>query len=368
VYCAHIVADPRTNSSAVEVAYSFKADWYDSLAQLTRHFIITFFQIDQTIEIYDCKQRRIFLKRCHYPSIKLYDLVIGNQVSIYNRQFTIVDAADEFTRQQLTEKQEPTLILCEYRVLPQLGDIVNKITLSNKQQSDELSTLRITRMKSILLTEEQLDQYCISHPTDSNNRKDYSAVLIEVIGKDSKHRINDIIKAFQLGDALHISKDSTLFNSPSTATFNNSTVVVVKPHILQSNDLGPVLKQLSSQLIKQQVTISAIEMFNLSRSSVEEFLEVYKGVLPEYSALCEQMSSGTCCALEISPIDTNSNPVIPTSDQSVVNRVRELCGCYDPEIARVLRKDSLSAQFGINRVKNAVHATDLEEDGILEVC
>lgn len=46
---------------------------------------------------------------------------------------------------------------------------------------------------------------------------------------------------------------------------------------------------------------------------------------------------------------------------------RELCGPHDPEIARTLRPQSLRAKFGIDRVKNAVHCTDLPEDGILEV-
>ena len=45
--------------------------------------------------------------------------------------------------------------------------------------------------------------------------------------------------------------------------------------------------------------ISAMEMFNLSRNVVEEFLDVYKGVLPEYLPLIEHMSSGPIIALEV---------------------------------------------------------------------
>jgi len=95
-------------------------------------------------------------------------------------------------------------------------------------------------------------------------------------------------------------------------------------------------------------------MFNLDRPTSEEFFEVYKGVLPEYSALAEHLTNGPCIALEI-------------RQENAVNNFRELCGPHDPEIAKVLRANSLRAKFGIDRVRNALHCTDLPEDGILEV-
>lgn len=42
-----------------------------------------------------------------------------------------------------------------------------------------------------------------------------------------------------------------------------------------------------------------MEMFNLTRVVVEEFLDVYKGVLPEYLPLVEHLSSGPIIALEV---------------------------------------------------------------------
>lgn len=38
----------------------------------------------------------------------------------------------------------------------------------------------------------------------------------------------------------------------------------------------------------------------------------------------------------------------------------------DPEIAKNLRPNTIRARFGIDRVKNAIHCTDLDEDGALE--
>ena len=45
---------------------------------------------------------------------------------------------------------------------------------------------------------------------------------------------------------------------------------------------------------------------------------------------------------------------------------REFVGPHDPEIGRHIRENTLRAKFGVDRVKNAVHCTDLPEDGILE--
>jgi nucleoside-diphosphate kinase len=82
-------------------------------------------------------------------------------------------------------------------------------------------------------------------------------------------------------------------------------------------------------------------------------LEVYE-FLPEYMKIVEHLLSGPCVALEV----RHEDPVIP---------FRELCGPFDPSIAKQLRPNSIRARFGLDRVCNAVHCTDLPEDGQLEV-
>jgi nucleoside-diphosphate kinase len=50
-----------------------------------------------------------------------------------------------------------------------------------------------------------------------------------------------------------------------------------------------------------------------------------------------------------------------------VSSFREYVGPYDPQLAKHVRPDSLRARFGEDKVKNAVHCTDLPEDGATEV-
>ena len=52
--------------------------------------------------------------------------------------------------------------------------------------------------------------------------------------------------------------------------------------------------------------------------------------------------------------------------ENAVKSFRELCGPMDPEIAKNLRPNTIRARFGIDRIRNAIHCTDLPEDGNLE--
>lgn len=58
--------------------------------------------------------------------------------------------------------------------------------------------------------------------------------------------------------------------------------------------------------------------------------------------------------------------VAARDDSEPVEAFRQLVGPRDPDLARVLRPHTLRARFGISRVRNSIHCTDLVEDGSLE--
>ena len=94
-------------------------------------------------------------------------------------------------------------------------------------------------------------------------------------------------------------------------------------------------------------------MFYINRGTAEEFYGVYKGVLPEYLPSIEHFSNGPSVVLEV-------------RQQNAVENFRAFVGPHDPEIAKHLKPDTLRAKFGHDKVKNAVHCTDMAEDGVLE--
>jgi len=136
----------------------------------------------------------------------------------------------------------------------------------------------------------------------------------------------------------------------TTAIFNNSTLCLIKPHTIQEGVAGQII----DMILAEGFEISAMEMFYLTRPVIEEFYDVYKGVLPEYLPLIEHLSNGPCIAMEI-------------RQENAVDAFRQLCGPHDPEIAKHLRPNTIRAKFGHDRVRNAVHCTDMAEDGCLEV-
>ena len=80
-----------------EERYVFDADWYDQQAELVRHYRLTYYPNDCTVEMHDKKANRIFLKRVEVNGISINELFIGARVTVMSRVLTIVGYADEAT-------------------------------------------------------------------------------------------------------------------------------------------------------------------------------------------------------------------------------------------------------------------------------
>eukprot|EP00922_Rhytidocystis_sp_ex-Travisia-forbesii_P040125 GHVS01059678.1.p1 GENE.GHVS01059678.1~~GHVS01059678.1.p1 ORF type:complete len:257 (+),score=19.82 GHVS01059678.1:425-1195(+) len=146
-----------------------------------------------------------------------------------------------------------------------------------------------------------------------------------------------------------------LFNThlKTAASFGaseGSTCGVIRPHALKNAGL------IVDQICESGFSINSIQLFRLDSAEAEHFLEVYKTLVPGYSQMVDELCSGSCIALEIC-----------SSRDDTVEAFRELCGPIDPEIAKHLRPKSIRAIHGETRVQNAIHCTDLPEDGKLEV-
>ncbi len=100
--------------------------------------------------------------------------------------------------------------------------------------------------------------------------------------------------------------------------------------------------------------MSALQSFFLDRFIAEDFFELYKGVLPDFNLMIDQMVSGPCLAMEV-------------RQDNVWPSFKNLCGAFDPKIgASKGERDTLRQLYGIDRARNAVHCTDMPEEGVLE--
>merc|ERR1719487_248542 len=121
-----------------------------------------------------------------------------------------------------------------------------------------------------------------------------------------------------------------------TATLEEGAVscCVVRPHAVHAGHTGAVL----GAIMDAGYDVSALEIFRLDEAAAKEFLEV---------------CPGPCVALEVRA-------------ENAVMTFRETAGPWDVEMAKELRPKTLRAKFGVDRVHNGVHCTDLPEDGALE--
>ena len=86
--------------------YAFVVDWLDPMAQIVWKFQLLFYSHDNSVEMYDIKNRRTFLKRSPAPSLALNQLFTGATITLHARQLQIMEYADEFTQKTLSKTRQ----------------------------------------------------------------------------------------------------------------------------------------------------------------------------------------------------------------------------------------------------------------------
>ncbi|XP_068449040.1 nucleoside diphosphate kinase homolog 7 isoform X2 [Clinocottus analis] len=365
----------------MEDRYAFLTEWLDPTAALLRRYQLFFYPKDSSVEMYDVKNQRVFLRRTRYEQLQPEDLFLGNRVTVFSRQLHLLEYGDQYTAKHLGSRKERTLALIKPDAVSRLGDVLEQISSSN---------LLVTKAKMTTLSWTQAEDFYVEHhskpfynslvqflssgpvvalelmgdeavsgwrrllgPVDSSTaRKEAPQSIRAQLGTDSVKNVG------HSSDSLAAAARELEFFFPSagghgpsnTAVFSNCTCCIIKPHAVAQGLTGKILNSISGAGFQ----MSALQMFNVDRANAEEFYEVYKGVVPEYPDMVAELCSGPCMVLEIHGADA-------------AQAFRAFCGPADPEISRHLRPSSLRALYGRDMVKNAVHCTDLPEDGLLEV-
>lgn len=132
------------------------------------------------------------------------------------------------------------------------------------------------------------------------------------------------------------------------------TLALIKPHILKSGRVGELLEAIAHE---REFTISALFSFHFTIVMAEELFDAYRGIVDDYSKFIENICSGQVLAVAVSG---------RYEGEDIVSAFRELTGPNNPQIAKALRPQSLRARFGVTAMDNALHCTDLPEDGEME--
>lgn len=360
--------------------YSFEASYDDPQAGIVREYVVSFYASDNSVEMFDRKTKRCFLKKTSYPQLQVPDFYIGNRITIHGRRLHLTDYADAATRRALESATETTLCIVKPDGYEVLGHILQLLYNSGLTLA-EANMVRLDRL--------HVDELLRSHsgrvPSDvlyatAEFCSLYPCVLLELRGDDAAARCRAALGPDALASAKSSAPESlrslfgkddvanVAFCSPDavaaaaevayarkhgllTGRVNNAalsacSVVIIKNHCLAAGVHGQIVQE----VLDAGLEVTCIGLRRLSPADAADFLEVYRGVLPECEELVADLSTGVCLALEVRGEDS-------------VNAVRGLCGPYDPDIAQSLRPKSIRARFGVDRVRNAVHCTDLPEDG-----
>jgi len=323
---------------ANEERHCFITEWYDSHAEFKRQYQLMHYAKDDTIEMYDIKNKRKFLNRTRLPQMP-EKLLIGTKLSIHARQHCIVDYGDDKTRKEHTGYNETTCgIILEQQYI---GKIINSILNID---------LKVTNLKSVKLTDQLQNELGISQP---------NVVAIQVTGLQSLEKFKNMVDnsgckcVKAAGSLLEANKYTELFSRKieSTCTAaNGATCAIIKPHAMKN--AGDII----DELIAKYGKISAIRLIALDRKEAEEFYEVYRNVVPEYSQMTDELSSGPSIVIELTSED----------GKNLVQSLREFCGPPDSKVAAAIRPKTLRARYGSTKVQNAIHCTDLDTDGAIE--
>ena len=357
------------------IRYCFITEMFDQMAGLVRQYQLYFYPSDNSIEMHDIKNKKIFLKRVINPDVTHKDLYLGSDINIYSRKLKIVEYGDPFTKKTFEENRSSTYGMIKPDAYMNIGKIIDLIANEGK--------FTISKLKMLKMRNEDASEFYSEHKGKvfyDNLIQFMTSDLVvgmELIGKDAVKSWREFIGPTNSENARNTAPRSIrgLFGTDGTrnavhgsdsfqsssrelnyifgklrpqAALSNCSCLLIKPHAIQ--DAGKII----DIVLQEGFEISCMEMFYLDKTNAEEFFEVYKGVLPEYSGIIDHVTSGPVIVMEV-------------RQENVVPALRALCGPHDPEIARALRPNTLRAYFGKDRVKNAVHCTDLAEDGILEV-
>lgn len=316
------------------------------------------------------------------PEFSLKEFYIGAMVNILSRQMKIIDYGDLYTRSKFEAKNQRTFAMIKPDAVVNAGKIIARI---------EKEGFTISKLKYKQFTMAEVQNFYGEHKGKFfyedliNFIKSGPVIGMELIGEDTIAKWRELIGPTNCNNAkttnpysiravygtegvrnaVHGS-DSTesakreldiFFGSKDSqpAFLNeNITCVVIKPHIIKEKKAGEALDILIEKAPNHNVKMVGCEMFNLEKLAAEEFLEVYKGVLTEYGSLVEELASGPCIAIALQ------------GDHLTVQAARKIVGPHDPQIAKSIRSNTLRSIFGKDKVKNAFHCTDLEEDGQIE--
>ncbi|RNF00381.1 nucleoside diphosphate kinase [Trypanosoma rangeli] len=326
---------------------AFYCERHDDISQLVRRYILFFFYEDHSVEMRELPKNVIHLRRTPFPHLRKDCFRLGTALTIFGGIVKITGYADEVTRVLCEKESESTVMLLGESLLPQLGHYLAMLT--------EECGFAISSMQMVWPRGDIFETYGLPEGLTNGRVVVACCVRADAVQKGLDY-MNRATGAFAARDEEEAKKWAQLVEEVSrkpVAIFEDPhcSVVIVKPHAVRSRNAGSILQL----LLDAGLEPAALRTANLSSRVVDIFLQPYKDVLPDFSESAKGLTGHVWVIQLVSPED----------EVDVVSLVREVCGPFDPIIAKELRPKSVRAIYGADRANNAVHCCDLPEEGAI---
>ncbi|HLB08441.1 MAG TPA: nucleoside-diphosphate kinase, partial [Gemmatimonadaceae bacterium] len=126
---------------------------------------------------------------------------------------------------------------------------------------------------------------------------------------------------------------------------DSQTLTIVKPDALGTNKAGMIIAHLEAQGFR----VRAARVLHLTTAQAEQFYGVHRD-RPFFASLVSFMTSGPCMPLVLEKADA-------------VASLRKAIGATDPKEAE---KGTVRALFAESKERNAIHASDSDENATRE--
>ncbi|AIN97764.1 nucleoside diphosphate kinase, putative [Leishmania panamensis] len=331
-------------TSTLDPRMAFHAQQQDPGAPQPRQLILRYFYENGTVELMEVPSGRLYLKRTAVDA-PTSSFRVGSTVMLFGKPTIITAFADEVTRQLCAQCSESTTVLIAEEAFSSLGRYLAMLT--------EECRFTITNVEMVWVHAETVSAFDL--PQQLANTR-----LVVVLctreravekGFDFVERAIGTCTAKDADQAAMWGKLGKLPKTKPLAVFNdpNSSVVVLKPHLISAGRGGSALQQ----LLDIGLEPTAFTTVTMSSAVAREFMEPYRSVLPNLEGTVSSFV-GISWVLQVISLDTAVN---------VVGIVRSVCGPYDTVIAKKLYPKSIRARYGDSETHNAVHCCDLTSDG-----
>jgi len=334
----------------------FRCEWFDTISgQLTTLFL-KFFLDDNTIEILT-DGTRCLLKRIYYAEVGVDSLFVGNSILVFNRLLVIKEYCNEATVRYMGSREEHYLVLVSQGELA-CSDMAKAFSLA-KQFDLKVGKVRTVTALPTPVLDTNLGDIVVEFV---GFNKSISEKFIEQVSASGKGRLTACTASI---DSVSRLFSSLRANNVYTA-LPDCSLCLIKPHVLRDQKVAPFLEAIANAGFE----ICGVYLVHMTIAMAKELLDVYHDVYPSYTQMIDQMVSGPVLALRIVPSAASYDGDMMGG--SVVERFRVLAGPLNSELASKLRPTTLRARFGYTEPGpqslncNAVHCSDLPEDGEME--